>query len=93
MLPEKYRWIGVQFEPGEGDPDLLLAVAEELEDEGNRAGAAQVLDRAFGIAPAHEAVRRAQARPGQPGGGRARPDIPLHPGRRVPDGLRHTRAR
>jgi formylglycine-generating enzyme required for sulfatase activity len=57
MLPDKYQWITAQFEP-EGDPWLLDAVARELADAGNLAGAASVWDRAFGIAPEVEEVRQ-----------------------------------
>jgi formylglycine-generating enzyme required for sulfatase activity len=60
MLPEQYQWILAQFEP-EGDPWLLLDVAGRLEDEGNLPGAASVYDRAYGIAPELEAVRRRRA--------------------------------
>jgi formylglycine-generating enzyme required for sulfatase activity len=61
MLPEKYRWIGVQFEP-EGDPGPLLDIARRLEDEGNLEGAATVYDRAFGLDPAADAIREARGR-------------------------------
>jgi formylglycine-generating enzyme required for sulfatase activity len=61
MLPEKYRWISVQFEP-EGDPWLLFEIARRLEEEGNLEGAATVYDRAFGIDPGVEAIREARAR-------------------------------
>jgi formylglycine-generating enzyme required for sulfatase activity len=60
MLPEKYQWIAAEFEP-EGDPLLLLEVAGELEEAGNLPGAATVLDRAYGIAPEMETVRRRRA--------------------------------
>jgi formylglycine-generating enzyme required for sulfatase activity len=50
MLPEKLRWISVQFEP-EGDPRLLLQIALRLEAEGNLEGAATVYDRAYGLDP------------------------------------------
>jgi formylglycine-generating enzyme required for sulfatase activity len=60
MLPEKYRWIEAQFEP-EGDPALLLAIGRELADQGNLEGAATVLDRAYGLDPGLEEVRRARA--------------------------------
>jgi formylglycine-generating enzyme required for sulfatase activity len=59
MLPEKYRWISVQFEP-EGNPELLYQIARELAGEGNLEGAATVLDRAYGIAP--EIAEISQAR-------------------------------
>jgi formylglycine-generating enzyme required for sulfatase activity len=61
MLPEKYRWIGVQFEP-EGDPGMLFEIARRLEGEGNLEGAATVYDRAFGIDPSVEAIREARGR-------------------------------
>jgi formylglycine-generating enzyme required for sulfatase activity len=61
MLPEKYQWIEEQFEP-EGDPWLLLTLGRELEEDGNREGAATVYDRAYGLDPANEEVRVARAR-------------------------------
>jgi formylglycine-generating enzyme required for sulfatase activity len=51
MLPEPYRWIAVQFEPEEGNPALLLEIAQALEKDGDLPSAATVYDRAFGIAP------------------------------------------
>ncbi|HEY7310909.1 MAG TPA: SUMF1/EgtB/PvdO family nonheme iron enzyme [Gemmataceae bacterium] len=51
MLPEPYRWIAAQFEPEEGDPWLLLEIAQSLENDGDLPSAATVYDRAFGIAP------------------------------------------
>jgi formylglycine-generating enzyme required for sulfatase activity len=59
MLPEKYQWITVQFEP-EGDPWLLLQIGRELEADGNLEGAATVYDRAFGLAPQEEEIRQAR---------------------------------
>jgi formylglycine-generating enzyme required for sulfatase activity len=50
MLPPKYQWIAIEFEP-EGNPWELLQIATLLENEGNREGAATVLDRAFAIDP------------------------------------------
>jgi sulfatase modifying factor 1 len=50
MLPDKYQWIGARFEP-EGNPRQLLAIARELQDAGNLAGAATVYDRAYGLDP------------------------------------------
>jgi formylglycine-generating enzyme required for sulfatase activity len=61
MLPEKYRWIEEQFEP-EGDPWLFLALARELEEQGNPEGAATVYDRAYAADPMNEEVRRNRAR-------------------------------
>lgn len=61
MLPGKYQWIGVEFEP-EGDPWALLGIATALLDEGNREGAATVLDRAFGIDPTIEKVSELRQR-------------------------------
>src|SRR6185437_14815615 len=61
MLPEKYRWITVQFEP-EGDPRLLFAIAQQLEDEGNLEGAATVYDRAYGLDPTAADVCTARGR-------------------------------
>jgi formylglycine-generating enzyme required for sulfatase activity len=50
MLPEPYRWIATQFEPEEGNPWLLLEIAQNLENDGDLPSAATVYDRAFGIA-------------------------------------------
>jgi formylglycine-generating enzyme required for sulfatase activity len=61
MLPEKYQWIGIEFEP-EGDPRGLVAIARELEAEGNLEGAATVFDRAYGIDPTAVDIREARAR-------------------------------
>jgi formylglycine-generating enzyme required for sulfatase activity len=61
MLPEAYRWILEQFEP-EGDPWLLFAIAQELEQAGQREDAASVYDRAFAIDPSLEPIREARAR-------------------------------
>jgi formylglycine-generating enzyme required for sulfatase activity len=61
MLPEKYQWIGVPFEP-EGDPRPLFGIARELEGAGNREGAATVYDRAYGLDPTAADVRQARAR-------------------------------
>jgi formylglycine-generating enzyme required for sulfatase activity len=61
MLPDKYAWIEAQFEP-EGDPWLLLVLGRELEEEGNREGAATIYDRAYGLDPDNEEVRTARAR-------------------------------
>ena len=61
MLPGKYQWIAIEFEP-EGDPWALLQIASALEGEGNAAGAATALDRAFGIDPDNEKVRAARSR-------------------------------
>src|SRR5262249_35019412 len=57
MLPEKYSWVAVEFEP-EGDPRRLLDIARELEADGNREGAATAYDRAFGLDPDDEEVAR-----------------------------------
>jgi formylglycine-generating enzyme required for sulfatase activity len=57
MLPDQYRWIEAEFEP-DGDLGLLLAIARKLVAEGNREGAATALNRAYGIAPEAEEVRR-----------------------------------
>jgi formylglycine-generating enzyme required for sulfatase activity len=62
MLPEKYQWVAVQFEPGEGDPRLLLEIARSLEEEGNLEGAATVYDRAYGLDPTDEEVRQGRWR-------------------------------
>jgi formylglycine-generating enzyme required for sulfatase activity len=62
MLPEKYRWIEVQFEPGDGDPELLLEIARKLEREDNLEGAATVYDRAYGLAPHSAEVREGRQR-------------------------------
>ncbi len=62
MLPEKYQWIAVQFEPGEGDPQQLFEIARRLEAEGNREGAATVYDRAYGLDPRADDVREARGR-------------------------------
>jgi formylglycine-generating enzyme required for sulfatase activity len=62
MLPEKYESISFQFEPGDGDPDMLLRIAHELEAENNLEGAATVYDRAYGVDPQREDVRQARAR-------------------------------
>jgi formylglycine-generating enzyme required for sulfatase activity len=51
MLPEEYRWIASQFEPEEGNPWLLLEIAQILESDGDLPSAATVYDRAYGIAP------------------------------------------
>jgi formylglycine-generating enzyme required for sulfatase activity len=61
MLPEEYRWIAVQFEP-EGDAPALLEVARLLERDGHLDGAATVYDRAHGIEPGDETIRRERAR-------------------------------
>jgi formylglycine-generating enzyme required for sulfatase activity len=61
MLPEKYAWIGVQFEP-EGDPWGLYGVAVELEQQGQLEAAATVYDRAFGLDPSADRIRQARAR-------------------------------
>src|SRR5205823_1795826 len=58
MLPEEYAWILVQFEPDDGDPRVLLDVAAKLEAAGNLEGAATAYDRAYGLDPRHEEVRR-----------------------------------
>ncbi len=55
MLPPKYQWIAIEFEP-EGDPYTLLQIAHSLEADGGREGAATVLDRAFGIDPDNDKV-------------------------------------
>ncbi len=60
MLPEQYQWIAAQFEP-EGDPWLLLNIAGQLEEASNLPGAATVYDRAYGIAPEIETIRRRRA--------------------------------
>jgi formylglycine-generating enzyme required for sulfatase activity len=60
VLPESHRWILEQFEP-EGDPWLLYGIAQDLEAASNRAGAASVYDRAFGIDPTLAKVRDARA--------------------------------
>jgi sulfatase modifying factor 1 len=60
MLPDRYRWILCEFEP-EGNPELLLEVAGQLETDGNLEGAAAVLDRAYGIDPKRADVRRQRA--------------------------------
>jgi formylglycine-generating enzyme required for sulfatase activity len=61
MLPEQYQWIAVQFEPDEGDADLLLDIARGLVGEGNLEGAATVFDRAYGIAPRHPVIWKERA--------------------------------
>ncbi|MCI0464240.1 MAG: formylglycine-generating enzyme family protein [Gemmataceae bacterium] len=61
MLPEHLKWIGVEFEP-EGDPWHLLAIAHDLEEEGNLPAAATVYDRAHGINPGDEEIRQGRAR-------------------------------
>src|SRR4029453_1994263 len=61
MLPEKYAWIGVQFEP-EGDPWGLFGVAVGLEQQGQLEAAATVYDRAFGLDPSADRIRQARAR-------------------------------
>jgi formylglycine-generating enzyme required for sulfatase activity len=61
MLPEHLKWIGVEFEP-DGDPWHLLAIARDLEAEGNLPAAATVHDRAYGINPALEEIREGRAR-------------------------------
>jgi formylglycine-generating enzyme required for sulfatase activity len=61
MLPEKYQWIAQEFEP-EGNPRLLLEIAQTMEEEGNLEGAATVYDRAYGIDPADEEVSRCRGR-------------------------------
>jgi formylglycine-generating enzyme len=61
MLPEKYQWIGIQFEP-RGDPRGLFHIARELEDEGNLVGATTVYDRAYGLDPTAVDLRQARAR-------------------------------
>src|SRR5262249_53222718 len=61
MLPEEYRWIVDQFEP-EGDPQLLAAIAQHFEEEGNLEAAATVYDRAFGLDPDAAEVRRRRQR-------------------------------
>ncbi len=61
MLPEKYRWITVQFEP-EGDPRLLFEIARQLEADGNLEGAATVYDRAHGLDPRAADVREGRER-------------------------------
>src|SRR5262245_27863677 len=61
MLPEKYTWLGVQFEP-EGDPWELYGVAVELEQQGQLEAAATVYDRAFGLDPSADRIRAARAR-------------------------------
>lgn len=62
MLPEKYQWIGVQFEPGDGDPRLLFEIARALEEEGNLEGAATVYDRVYGLDPHAEDIREGRWR-------------------------------
>ncbi len=62
MLPEQYQWIAARFEPGDGDPWLLFEIAKQLEADGNPEGAATALDRAFGLDPGAEEVRRARQR-------------------------------
>lgn len=57
MLPEKYRWIVVQFEP-EGNPRLLFRIGCELADEGNLEGAATVFDRAYGLDPTDAEIQQ-----------------------------------
>ncbi len=59
MLPEKYGWIGVQFEP-EGDARALVEIADLLLAEGNLEGAATVYDRAYGLEPQSDALRQAR---------------------------------
>jgi formylglycine-generating enzyme required for sulfatase activity len=61
MLPEKYRWIAVEFEP-EGDARPVFEVARELEAAGNLEGAATAYDRAYGLDPGDAEVREARAR-------------------------------
>lgn len=61
MLPPKYQWVLIEFEP-EGDPWELLQVAALLENEGNLEGAAAVLDRAFAVEPANLKVSAARRR-------------------------------
>ena len=60
MLPERLHWIIEAFEP-EGDPDLLLRIARDLEAEGNLHGAAAVYDRAYGVEPTADRVRQPRA--------------------------------
>jgi formylglycine-generating enzyme required for sulfatase activity len=60
MLPDKYRWVCAEFEP-EGEPPLLLAIAKELRADGNPDGAATVIDRAYGLDPNAEEIRRLRA--------------------------------
>jgi formylglycine-generating enzyme required for sulfatase activity len=61
MLPPKYQWIAIEFEP-EGNPWELLQIATLLENEGNREGAATVLDRAFAIEPSDAKIIEARRR-------------------------------
>jgi formylglycine-generating enzyme required for sulfatase activity len=61
MLPEKYHWIAVQFEP-EGDPRLVFEVARRLEAEGNLEGAATAYDRAYGLDPQAAEIRAGRER-------------------------------
>jgi formylglycine-generating enzyme required for sulfatase activity len=61
MLPEKYQWVAQEFEP-EGNPRLLLDIAQTLEEQGNLEGSATVYDRAYGIDPTDEEVSRGRAR-------------------------------
>jgi formylglycine-generating enzyme required for sulfatase activity len=60
MLPERLHWIIEAFEP-EGDPDILLQIARDLEAEGNLQGAAAVYDRAYGLEPDADRIRRPRA--------------------------------
>ena len=60
MLPEPYRWIAAQFEPEEGNPWLLLGIAQSLEHDGDLPSAATVYDRALGIAPHIAEIRKAR---------------------------------
>jgi formylglycine-generating enzyme required for sulfatase activity len=61
MLPDKYQWVAQEFEP-EGNPRLLLDIAQTLEAQGNLEGAATVYDRAYGIDPTDEEVSRCRGR-------------------------------
>jgi formylglycine-generating enzyme required for sulfatase activity len=60
VLPERLNWVIEAFEP-EGDPWLLLQIAQDLEAEGNLEGAATVYDRAWALEPAAEKIRQARA--------------------------------
>lgn len=61
MLPEKYRWIAVEFEP-EGNAWPLFEIASEAEAEGDLTSAATVYDRAFGLAPEADEIGQARMR-------------------------------